>query len=168
MQHIDDDDRGHNTGGGPQPLTSAEQVASLGRIRRLPVQIDLFVDTPSVTPPKRGRGAKHVRLYDQAVIPAGMAHFAGGGPDRRYCQNCRFYGDLPVWLNGRVEKARGSREETPKRVVKDACAKAAQLFGGVAQLGGIGPCRSCKYFKEKSSDGPARPDQNDQNDPPAG
>lgn len=132
----------------PKPLTSEEQKAAMGNIRRKPQYVDMFTGETSPNLPKRGSGY-HIVLHDPVPHPVGMAHFPGTGPTGKYCMNCAHYKDLEVWRNGRIVPAASSRENVPRRVEKNACEKAAHMLDNVAQKGGIGANRSCKYFIPK-------------------
>lgn len=127
-------------------------VSVTGHVVRKPMQRDMFTGNLVKSKPRSGNG-NHILLkgddQDPPVIP-GMAHFAGSGPDGKRCSECRHLGDLPCW--GR--KARTTRElaelnedAKPRRYELNACRKAADMFDGHVQKGGIQFNRACKYFE---------------------
>jgi hypothetical protein len=114
-----------------------------------PVQFDLLTGKPVLTRPKAGNG-DHIRLHNPGPKPIPvMAHWAGTGPEHKYCKDCGFFRDrLPIWRNGRLSPAEGSLEKEPKRYQRGACIKAAELYDGVVQPGGIALNSACRYFVE--------------------
>jgi hypothetical protein len=119
-----------------------------------PRQGDLFAGEFNAKPPKRGDG-HHIRLAREEGEPVkaiGMAHFPGTGPERTYCYQCTHCQDIPVYRGGRYRKPTnpsGQSDVLPIRTKRNACMKAAELFDGLVQRGGIGANRSCKYFEER-------------------
>lgn len=134
--------------------TSEEQVAALGNIRRIPRQMDLLTGNLAPKKVRTPRGDDHIHLKpiegEKPVIP-GMAHFAGTGPEGKRCSQCTHCRDISVW--GRdftTPQAAGAKDDAPpKRVERDACSKAAELYDGHAQKGGIMHNAACKYFKAR-------------------
>lgn len=133
--------------------TTDEQVSQLGRIRRHAMQIDMFTGNLVKTKPKAGKSdGSHILLKDDDKPPAvpGMAHFAGTGPEGKRCFQCRHCGDLPAYgKRGYMtrELAALSEKAQPRKVEENACRKAAEMFEGVVQRGGIHHNRACKYFE---------------------
>ncbi|MFZ5783962.1 MAG: hypothetical protein ACOY4R_27505 [Pseudomonadota bacterium] len=134
--------------------TTEEQRAEMGKIRRKPVQIDLLTGNLAPKRIKIARGDAHIRLKSDGMEPTvvpGMAHFAGTGPSGRYCKDCALRGDLPVW--GRdfatPDKAGMAPDANPKRYEKGACRKAAELYDGHVQKGGLWAESACRYFEER-------------------
>lgn len=131
-------------------------VAVTGLVRRKPMQRDLFAGNLVRSAPKAGKG-DHVLLKrpdDEPVAVPGMAHFAGTGPEGKRCSQCLHCQDVSVW--GRdftsPEKA-GLKEGTPPRRIEfNACAKAADLYDGHAQKGGIQHNPACKYFEPATAE----------------
>jgi hypothetical protein len=117
------------------------------KIKKHAIQRDLFTGELITKKIKRGRG-RHIKLKQgedrvMTVVP-GMAHFAGTGPERTYCFGCKFWGDLPVYKGGKYV---ANTTAAPRRFELGACRKAADLFGGKVQRGGIGGNPSCKFFE---------------------
>jgi hypothetical protein len=139
-----------------KPMTSEEQMAALGNIRHKPRQGDSFTGQFDVRPPRKGNG-RHVPLTGKEGEPTkaiGMAHFPGTGPERTYCRECKYCQDIDVFPGGRYRKPRhpsGADNVPPIRTKREACMKAAQLFDGIVQRGGIGFNRSCRHFEEKEA-----------------
>lgn len=137
-----------------KPMTSEEQKAELGKIKRKPSQGDLFTGEFAVKRPKKGRGSR-VKLTGDEGEPAkatGMAHFPGTGPERTYRRECKHFQDIDVYRGGRYRKPldpSGKGDVMPVRTKRNACLKAAKLSDGIVQCGGIGANRSCKYFIPK-------------------
>lgn len=135
------------------PLSSDEQRAQLGRIRRKPMQRDMFTGNLVSKPPKAGRG-DHIVLKRESTEPTvvpGMAHFPGTGPEGKRCQHCAHFGDIPAFgRQGRTtrELAELKEDTQPRRIEKDACRKCADLYDGFVQKGGIRFQPACKYFAE--------------------
>lgn len=134
------------------PLSSADQRAALGGIRRKPVQIDLLTGNPAPKRVRMARGENHIRLKsfegEKSAI-AGMAYFAGTGPAGKRCYQCRHLGDLPVWRRNCSTPALAGYEadKEPKRVERNACRKACEMYEGFVQPGGIEFENACKYFE---------------------
>lgn len=124
-------------------------VAITGLVRKKPMQRDLFTGN-LVRPPKAGRG-DHILLkqgdHEPVAIP-GMAHFLGSGPEGKRCHQCTHCQDLPLWGKNRTTPELAGQKETtpPKRIEKNACAKAAELYDGTVQKGGVQFNAACKYF----------------------
>jgi hypothetical protein len=141
-----------------KPMTSEEQKAALGNVRHKPRQGDLFTGQFDVRPRKKVNG-RHITLTGEEGEPAkaiGMAHFPGTGPERTYCHQCTHCQDIDVYRGGRYREPpdpSGKGNVMPVRTKRDACLKAAQLFDGIVQRGGIGSNRSCKYFEGKDAVG---------------
>jgi hypothetical protein len=137
-------------------LTGEEQLAALGNIGRKPHQGDLFKGEFDARPTRRGNG-RHLRLTREEGEPVkaiGMAHFPGTGPEGTHCHECRHCQDIDVFPGGRYRKPKhpsGPDNVPPIRTKREACMKAAQLFDGIVQRGGIGFNRSCRHFEEKDA-----------------
>lgn len=127
-------------------------VAVTGLVRKKPMQRDLFTGN-LVRPPKAGRGDHILLKRDDAepVAIPGMAHFAATGPEGKRCRDCAHCRDMPMWGKNKSSPALAGRKDTdePKRIEKDACAKAAELYDGTVQRGGIQFNLSCKYFEQR-------------------
>lgn len=135
--------------------TTEEQRSQLGRIKRKPMQIDMFTGNLVRTKPKTGKpDGSHVVLKDDdapIAIP-GMAHFAGAGPEGKRCYQCDHCRDLPAFGKKYVltrEQAGLNSDAQPRKIETNACRKAAMLFKGVVQRGGIHLSMACKYFVER-------------------
>lgn len=116
--------------------------------RRKPLQRDLFTGELVTSKIRKGMG-DHIKLTHGAdrqltAIP-GMAHFAGTGPARKYCQDCAHCQDLPVYRGG---KYTSTTTAAPLRYETGACRKAADLYDGKVQKGGIGANAACMFFEE--------------------
>jgi hypothetical protein len=135
-----------------KPMTTEEQRAALGNIKRKPSQGDLFTGEFAVRPPKKGNG-RHIAPTGKEGEPAkaiGMAHFPGTGPERTYCHQCTHCQDIDVYRSGRYRKPpdpSGKGDPHPIRTQRNACLKAAKLLDGIVQRGGTGANPSCKYFE---------------------
>ena len=135
-----------------KPMTTEEQRAALGNIKRKPSQGDLFTGEFAATRPKKGNG-RHIKLTwgeSEPVKAVGMAHFSGTGPERTYCRECKHCQDIDVYPGGRYRKPpdpSGKGDPHPIRTQRNACLKAAELLDGIVQRGGIGANRSCRYFE---------------------
>lgn len=121
-----------------KPMTSDEQQAALGNVRRIPQQIDLLTGDVVLKPPKRGNGS-HVVLkpcgIEKPVVP-GMASYAGEGPAGKRCEDCRWFGTVAI------HRPSGDIDEKT-----DACVRAAQLFGRLPMVRtDIKHCSACKLF----------------------
>jgi hypothetical protein len=135
-----------------KPMTSEEQKAALGDIKRKSSQGDLFTGEFNIKSPKRGNG-HHVRFaeaHGEPVKAIGMAHFPGTGPEGTYCYQCKNCQDIDVYRGGRYRKPpdpcrSGHRHRI--RTQRNACSKAAKLLDDIVQRGGIGANPSCKYFE---------------------
>jgi|FEC22Drversion2_1045045.scaffolds.fasta_scaffold00665_24 hypothetical protein len=132
--------------------SSNNSTSSLPAGSGSPRQGDLFTREFNAKPPKRGSG-HHIKLAVEVGQPTkvpGMAHFAGSGPKRTYCHQCKHCQDIDVYRGGRYRKPpnpSGNANVTPIRTKREACMKASQLFDGIVQRGGIGANPSCKYFE---------------------
>lgn len=127
-------------------------MAVTGHVIRKPMQRDMFTGNLVRNAPKAGRG-DHILLkrpVDEPVAIPGMAHFAGTGPEGKRCSQCAHLGDLPCWgKKNRTtrELAELNEEAQPRRFEVNACRKAAALFDGHVQRGGIQHNAACKYFE---------------------
>jgi hypothetical protein len=127
-------------------------MAVTGYVIRKPMQRDLFTGN-LVRQPKSGRG-DHIILKrpdDEPVVIPGMAHFAATGPDGKRCSHCTHCQDIKVWGRDFIspDKAGLKDETAPRRVEVNACVKAAELYDGHAQKGGIQHNPACKYFEQR-------------------
>ena len=117
-------------------------------------QLDLFTGELDVGPPKKGNG-RHIKLTReevQLVKTIGMAHFPGSGPERTYCHQCKHCQDIDVFSGGRYYKPKeysGAGNALPIQTRRNACVKAAELFDGIVQRGGISSNRPCKYSEPR-------------------
>lgn len=126
-----------------------------GLIRKKPMQRDMFTGNLVKTKPKSGRG-DHIVLKDDGLglvkVP-GMAHFSGSGPKGKRCSDCQHLGDLPCFGRKRqlTREGAGLKEDTnPRRIEENACRKAAEMYEGVVQIGGINHELACKYFEPRT------------------
>lgn len=135
--------------------TSEEQVAALGKIRRKPIQYDLLTGNLAPKKVRIARGEGHIRLKSEPgekTAIAGMAYFAGTGPQDKRCYQCAHLGDISVWRSrGRdhstPEAAGYEAGKEPRRVERNACRKACAMYDGIVQTGGIEYELACKYFE---------------------
>lgn len=123
-------------------------------ITKRPMQRDMFTGNLVKGKPKIGRG-NHILLKplegEQYAIP-GMAHFAGTGPEGKRCSQCLFCRDLPYWGRGRWNDpllCGKLADAPPTKIEKDVCSKAAELYDGIVQIGGIQFENACRYFVAK-------------------
>lgn len=139
----------------PAPLSSEQQKAALGNVRRKPLQKDMFTGNYVRAKPKAGHGDHIVLKADETepVKVPGMAYFAGTGPAGKRCFECDHCRDLPMYGRKRAmtKLAAGVNEDAqPRRIEENACRKAAELYGDVVQIGGIQFNQACKYFEPRS------------------
>jgi hypothetical protein len=122
------------------------------------MQRDLFTGNLMPNKIRSARGEGHILLKaapDEKYPVPGMAHFAGTGPQGKRCQHCAHLGDLPYWGRRRTSAALANQKEetAPKNVEVNACRKAAEMFEGFVQKGGIEFENACKYFEEPEQEG---------------
>jgi hypothetical protein len=126
------------------PATSEEQIAQLGKIRRIPTQIDLLTGDLVVNPPKRGDGS-HIKLkpagFEKPIVP-GMASYAGEGPEGKHCNDCAFFGEVAVLRPDAKETVEMNRE---------GCVKFASRSGHASPgyKTNIRYCSACSLFEER-------------------
>jgi len=128
-------------------------MAVTGYVLKRPMQRDLFTGNLVRTKPKAERG-DHVLLKrpdDEPVAIPGMAHFAGTGPEGKRCSHCSLCRDISVWGRDFISADKASLKDgtPPRRVEVNACAKAAELYDGHVQKGGIQHNPACKYFEPR-------------------
>lgn len=123
--------------------TSEEQIAELGKIRRIPRDVDMFTGEVVTKPPKRGNG-RHIVLkptgIEKPVVP-GMASYAGEGPHGKYCRDCDSFGEVAVVRPDGAETIEMNRR---------GCVKWASRMGHAQPMGArsIDACAACKHFTE--------------------
>lgn len=131
--------------------TNKEQVTTLGNVRFKPMQRDMFTGNLVKTKPRAGRG-DHIVLKDVPGMPSaipGMAHFAGTGPAGKRCRHCAHCRDIAVWGRDFMSPSAAAQKDdtAARRIERNACAKAAELYDGHVQKGGIQMNEACKYFE---------------------
>lgn len=123
-----------------EPTSSEDQKAALGKVKKRPMQRDLFTGELVTKPIKRGNG-RHIKLKSvpgEKPHVAGMASWAGTGPEGKYCRDCDFFGTI---------KVRNQRDEATAEMI-DGCALYAKRMGHLPMVKkNISACNSCDQFK---------------------
>lgn len=94
-----------------------------------------------LTNPGTGNPVLDARI---AATPAGMAHWAGTGPEGAICAQCR------RWAEFRVER--------PPQSKRARCGKFAGLMGKMGR-GVDGRTPACRLFEPITAETPAEPEQ---------
>lgn len=116
-----------------------------GHVVFKPMQRDMFTGELSDKRPKAGNGS-HIQLkpigIERPHIP-GMASWAGGGPEGKYCRDCQHFGAVAI--------LRPDTEMTEKR--STACSLAARRQGRLVQgRVDISTSAACDQFVEPTGE----------------
>lgn len=130
-----------------KPVESEDQVASLGSIKKKPMQRDLFTGELVTNKIKRGRG-NHIKLTsfpgERPYVP-GMASWANTGPVGRYCRDCKYFGNV------------GLKSSTSTMIEDgfEVCALFVKRMGKhLFPWRDISVCGSCDKFEAPTKGGP--------------